>query len=70
MRAVFVVLSGKCGKSGVDSLVWDFHYIPTRGVGCVWWAESLDITGFLDSAGNAVSIFSRSSIDAFAVKED
>ena len=27
-----------------------FHYIPTRGVGCAWWAESTDITGFLDSA--------------------
>ena len=50
VRAVFVVLSGKCGKSGVDSLVWDFHYILTRGVGWMWWAESMDITRFFDSA--------------------
>ncbi len=39
VRAVFGVLSGKCGKSGVDSLVWDFHYIRTMGAGWVWWAE-------------------------------
>jgi len=42
VREVFVVLSGKCGKSGVDSLVWDFHYIPARGVGWMWWAERMD----------------------------
>jgi len=41
-REVFVVLSGKCGKSGVDSLVWDFHYIPARVVGWMWWAERMD----------------------------
>jgi hypothetical protein len=34
----------------VDSLVWDFHHLQTRGVGWAWWAESTDITGFLDSA--------------------
>nr|QNO44164.1 hypothetical protein JBGFHJDC_00001 [Methanosarcinales archaeon ANME-2c ERB4]QNO46540.1 hypothetical protein CODBBMEJ_00001 [Methanosarcinales archaeon ANME-2c ERB4] len=56
MHAVFVVLLGKCDKSGVDSLVWDFHYIPTRGVGCAWWAESMDITGFLDSAVTTTEI--------------
>lgn len=39
VRAVFGVLPGKCGKSGVDSLVWDFHCIHTRGVGWAWWAE-------------------------------
>lgn len=26
---------GKCGKSGVNSLVMDFHYIQKRGVGGV-----------------------------------
>lgn len=39
VRSVFVILSGKCGESGVDSLVWDFHYIQTRGVGWAWWVE-------------------------------
>jgi hypothetical protein len=26
-------LSRKCGKSGVDSLVWDFHYIQAGWLG-------------------------------------
>ena len=50
MRAVFGVLSGKCGKSGVDSLVWDFHCIQMRGVGVGVVGGNTDITGFLDSA--------------------
>ena len=50
MWVVFVVLSGKCGKSGVDSLVMDFHCMQTRKVGWARWTESMDITGFLDSA--------------------
>ena len=64
VRAVFVVLSGKCGKSGVDSLVMYFHYMQTMGVGWAWWAESTDITGFFDSALHPkwnYSILSRDS---------
>jgi len=30
--------------------VLDVHYMQTRGVGWAWWVESVDITGFLDSA--------------------
>ena len=56
VHAVFVVLSGKCGKSGVDSIVMDVHYIPTRGVGWMWWAESMDITRFFDIAPPAIEI--------------
>ena len=31
------------------------YYIQTRGVVWVWWAESTDITGFLDSAQEVLS---------------
>jgi hypothetical protein len=51
-----------CGKSALNieairlmksmyDVLTPSNYIQKRGIGWAWWVESLDITGFLDSAG-------------------